>query len=55
MYAADGGHTEIVEILIAGGVDVNAKDDDGITALRLAARRGYTEIEDLLETAGAQK
>ena len=28
-YAADEGHTEVVELLIANGADVNAKDENG--------------------------
>lgn len=41
---------EEVKRLIASGVDVNAKDDDGNTPLILAVTCGYTEIVGLLES-----
>ena len=34
--ATFGGHKEVAELLIAAGADVNAKDDDGSTALDIA-------------------
>jgi len=43
----------IFKLLIAAGVDVNAKDDRGETALHRAALRGYKEVAGLLITAGA--
>ena len=36
--AAGEGHRRIVGLLLAGGADVNARDDEGRTALRLAKR-----------------
>jgi ankyrin repeat protein len=47
------GHTEIVQLLLEKGADVNAKDDDGRTALMLAAEKGHTEIVQLLLERGA--
>nr|HIL75857.1 ankyrin repeat domain-containing protein [Rhodospirillales bacterium] len=32
-YAALKGHKEVVELLLANGANVNAKDDDGKTPL----------------------
>jgi uncharacterized protein len=33
MYAADGGHVEVVKLLIARGANLNIKDKFGWTAL----------------------
>jgi ankyrin repeat protein len=38
--AADNGHTKIVEILIHYGIDINAANNEGQTALMLATRGG---------------
>ena len=37
MYAADGGHQEIVHALIKAGANVEAKNEYGWTALMYAA------------------
>ncbi len=42
-YAAYNGHTEIVEYLIKRGADVDAKTENGSTALFFAARFGHIE------------
>ena len=47
-------HTEIAELLIAKGADVNTKDDDGDTPLDYAHRRVYTEVAALLRKHGGQ-
>jgi ankyrin repeat protein len=51
----DGGprHTEVVQLLIAGGADVNLADSGGATPLTHARRRGYAEMAGILEAAGA--
>ncbi len=53
MTAAESGQTEIVRSLIQSGADVNAKRDDGASALTLATRDGHLEIVRLLLAAGA--
>ena len=54
-YATSGGgQKEIVELLIAEGADVNAKDDDGETPLGLAIKLRYRELADLLRKHGGK-
>ena len=50
------GHNEIVELLLANGADVNAKNsfaDGGWTPLHQAAWGGHTEAAELLIAKGA--
>jgi hypothetical protein len=47
-YAAQKGHKEIIELLIANGVNVNAKMTNGSTPLDLAIEYNQTETADLL-------
>ncbi|MCP4657168.1 MAG: PQQ-binding-like beta-propeller repeat protein [bacterium] len=51
--AASSGSIEVVRTLIAGGVDVNAANDYGGTALSFAADKGHLEIVKLLVEHGA--
>ena len=46
--AASNGLKEIVELLLAKGADVNAKNDGGFTPLHYAASRRDKEIAELL-------
>ena len=52
----DGGprYVEVVRLLVAGGANVNLADGSGVTPLAHARQRGFTEIIDILEGAGAQ-
>jgi len=45
LLTADRGYTQIVELLLAHGADVNAKDRDGWTPVHWAARRFAPEAE----------
>jgi cytohesin len=47
------GNIQEIEDLLAKGADVNAKDEDGYTALFIAALRGHKEIVELLLAKGA--
>ena len=42
-------------LLIAAGADVNAKDDDGDTALSIAKANGTKQLMDILIKAGAKE
>jgi TonB family protein len=53
MYAVKGGHDEIVEMLLAAGAAVHARNDSQETALHLAARHGRTDAAQSLLRAGA--
>lgn len=46
--AAKKGDVAAIELLLADGVDVNARTDYGVTALILAAQRGHTEAVKVL-------
>jgi len=48
------GHKGVVELLIAKGADVNAKDGIGGTPLDVAIWIKETEIADLLRKHGAK-
>ena len=52
--AAQKGDTETVNVLIKTGVDVNAQDEEGYTALTYAAERDHREIVNALIAAGAE-
>ncbi len=52
-YAVHEGHKEVVELLIANGAVVNAKDHEEWTPLHFAAIKGLEEIAELLIANGA--
>ena len=52
MQAASRGHGEIVRLLLSGGADVEAKNDNGGTALIYASFQGRGEIVRLLLSRG---
>ena len=54
-FCATTGDITKVKALLAKGADVNAKTNDGKTALMYAADKGYTEIVRLLKQAGAKE
>ena len=49
MFAAEGGHTEIVNVLLKYHADPNLKDANGATALRLAGITRPEIVEALLQ------
>lgn len=52
--ASANGHTEIVQMLLANGADVNQTDSEGRTALRRAIQEGHKETIQILKRAGAK-
>jgi ankyrin repeat protein len=63
-YAVRAGNKEVMAALIRLGIDVNLKDEDGLTALDYAMARGYVpflqmrgrprnDLAQILRTAGA--
>jgi ankyrin repeat protein len=54
MIAVRVGSIQTVQVLLAKGADVNAKDSEGKTALMLATERDNAKLIELLRQAGAQ-
>ena len=52
-FAASSGHVEVVTALLDVGVDIEARDKCGWTALRFAASSGHVEVVTALLDAGA--
>ena len=50
-WAAQKGHTKIVELLLSRGADAGLKDKHGNAALALAKKKGHQEICAILEAA----
>ena len=55
MLAAGAGHLRVVEALLAGGADVDARGSDGATAVEVAERWGAGEVAERLRAAGAAR
>lgn len=53
MIAADSNCLEAAKILLQAGVDVNARTEEGVTALFFAAQNGHTKMMQLLQDLGA--
>ena len=53
IQAAKTGNIIHVQALLAKGVNANAKDSEGTTALMFAAQKGYAEIVRILLNNGA--
>jgi len=53
LSAASKGHTNGAAMLIEHGVDVNLKDNDGMTALMWAAREGHIDTVAMLIDKGS--
>ena len=53
----DGGarHTATLQALVEAGANVNLADGQGVSPLRLAEDRNYTEMAQILRRAGAER
>ena len=49
-YAAAEGQFDIVELLLAHGVDVRARDKDGVTAAYRATAAGHQDVACLMQS-----
>jgi RNA polymerase sigma factor (sigma-70 family) len=54
-YSAGLGFLELIEPLLARGADINIRDDEGETALRVALDQGHLQIAEALRREGAQE
>lgn len=52
-WAAKNGHDAVVRLLLEKGVDIDARDEGGRTALPIAAENGHEEVVRLLIDNGA--
>ena len=52
-WAVGYGHTDVAQLLLQAGADVNVRADDGLMPLHLAALGGETEVAGLLVARGA--
>jgi ankyrin repeat protein len=53
LYAVAEGHSNVVQVLLAAGADVEVMSDTGVTPLVAAAFQGDTEVARQLLAAGA--
>jgi hypothetical protein len=53
MLAAKKGYQAVVEVLLRGGADINARDKSGFTALMWASSEGHAHVVTQLLQAGA--
>jgi len=51
--AAISGHKDVVELLLAEGADIDARDSYAASSLHYAVRRGHKDVAELLITNGA--
>ena len=55
MVASGKGHADVVRVLLAAKADVNAKNNDGVTALEFASGQGHADVVQLFKNAGVRE
>jgi ankyrin repeat protein len=55
LKAAEKGHTEVIQSLLAKGADPYATDNGGKTALKIAEEQGHQDAIKLLKDPGAPR
>ena len=53
MLASDGGHADVVELLLSKGTNIHDKDSDGSSSIMLASSQGHVDVVELLLSKGA--
>lgn len=53
LYAASGGHSDTIRLLLTGEADINSASDNGSTALMMAVRGNHFDAVSLLLHNGA--
>jgi len=54
MHVVEKNNMLLSQLLIAAGADLNFSDDEGDTALKIARRNGFFDLDLMLVQAGAQ-
>jgi len=52
IWAALTGHHNVIKVLLDRGANVKAKAEDSMTALKIAQKMGFKEIQTLLKARG---
>jgi uncharacterized protein len=55
MWASEKGHVDVVQALLAKGAEVNAKNNNGATALIWASIQGHVDVVQALLAKGADR
>lgn len=55
MLAVLANKSDTVKLLVGYGLDVDARNDKGETALEIARKKGFVDVEKILQGAGAKR
>jgi serine/threonine protein kinase len=54
LVAAEAGHTDVVDLLLAAGANIRSRNNDGQTVLMIAAKEGHANLVKALIAADAE-